>query len=133
MTALSLLLGLFLGTALLAFARFGPYGELRVLSVALLVAAGAYVAFAGLAGSLAWFSLEIGGALFFCTFAVLGQRSSPWYLVIGWAIHPLWDVGLHIRGAGALYTPGGYALTCLSFDLFVAGYISLRMLSKDSL
>ena len=133
MTALTLLFGLLLGTALVAFARFGPCRELLVLSIALWVAAGAYVVFAGCARSYTWFSLELGGALFFCTFAFLGLRSSPWYLIIGWTLHPLWDVGLHLRGAGALYTPGGYALACLSFDLIVAGYMILQVLRKDPL
>jgi hypothetical protein len=38
-------------------------------------------------------------------------------------MHVLWDVSLHLSGAGAMYTPDWYPWGCVSFDLVVAGAV----------
>ena len=43
--------------------------------------------------------------------------------MLGWTVHPLWDIGLHLVGRRAAFTPAWYATTCASFDLLVAAYI----------
>ena len=44
-------------------------------------------------------------------------------LAAGWALHIAWDMTLHLRGAGAEYTPTWYPWACLSFDLVIAGAV----------
>jgi len=57
--------------------------------------------------------------------ALLGLRGSPYWLAAGWALHPLWDVGLHYIGPGHSFAPMTYAIACISFDLVVAAYIAI--------
>ena len=48
---------------------------------------------------------------------------SPLWLALGWLAHPIWDVVLHLMGAGTSFTPAWYALACLGFDPLVAVYV----------
>ncbi len=57
---------------------------------------------------------------------VWGLFRSPVWLAAGWALHPVWDLGLHYFGPGHAFAPDAYAVTCLSFDLLVAGYVAIR-------
>jgi len=122
-TTLWLLLGLFLGVAFLAFARTRGGAERRVLALGLLVAAVIYVGFALIGAGPAWLLVEMLGVAAYGVLAWLGLRRSPLWLAAGWALHPAWDVGLHLVGAGAAFAPEWYATACISFDLLVAGYI----------
>jgi hypothetical protein len=63
------------------------------------------------------------GGIVFGTMALLGLRGSPWWLAAGWALHPLWDAGLHYFGPGSSFAPEPYAIACISFDWLVAAYI----------
>ena len=44
-------------------------------------------------------------------------------MALGWSMHVIWDVGLHLMGPGHHVAPEWYAVACLSFGLVVAGYI----------
>jgi hypothetical protein len=43
-------------------------------------------------------------------------------LALAWALHPVWDIALHTRGLGS-YTPDGYVVACIGFDLLLAALI----------
>ena len=73
-----------------------------------------------LLGVLALLVLLVGGL------AVLGLKRSPMSLAFGWALHPVWDAGLHLMGTGATFAPSWYVVVCISFDLLVGGYIAAR-------
>lgn len=125
--ALWLLLGLLLGTAFLAFARTKQRGERRFLAVSLVVIALVYVGIATVGGASAvWFSLELLGAVFYGVLAWAGLRYSLWWLALGWATHPAWDIFLHFFGDGSEFTPAWFAIGCVSFDLLVATYLVVR-------
>ena len=126
--ALWLLLGLVLGSALLFFARRFRKGraEKHVLGNALIIAAMIYIGFAMLWGNGIWVGIEIVGVLFYWGFARAAIRHSVYWLAVGWALHPVWDVGLHLLGAGNAIAPQWYAVACISFDLLVAGYVLAR-------
>jgi len=47
--------------------------------------------------------------------------------------HPLWDIGLHWFGKGTAFTPTGYAVAYISFDLFVAAYLAGTLLGLFNL
>jgi hypothetical protein len=68
-------------------------------------------------------SLEALGVLLYGAVAWVGFRKSAALLALGWAMHVVWDVALHLQGAGAEYTPDWYPWGCLSFDLVVAGAV----------
>lgn len=96
----------------------------RMHAAMLLVAALLYLGFAASAGDVGGMLLEMLGVLAFGAvpyFAV--RRRSTSLIALGWALHPLWDVALHTTGAGAAYTPAGYVVACIGFDLLLAGMI----------
>lgn len=126
-TLLALLLGLALATVFLLFAHSRVGGERRVLAVGLVAAALIYVALAAGRAPVIWLGVELLGVAVFAAIALLGLRHSPWWLASGWAVHPAWDLGLHLylRG-GPAFTPRWYTLACLSFDLAVAAYAAAR-------
>lgn len=127
MTVLWLFLGLALGAAFLALARARGRGEVRILALGLLVAALIYVAFALAGADGKWVLVEVAGVAVYGALAWLGLRRSLLWLAAGWALHPLWDAGLHLMGGGAAFAPEWYVLACISFDLLVGAYIAFRL------
>jgi len=97
-----------------------------LLVIFLFIAAGAYFGFAiaADAGPI-WTLVEVMQAIVFGTMALLGLRGSPWWLVAGWVLHPLWDIGLHYIGPGQSFAPFTYAIACSSYDLVVAAYVAI--------
>lgn len=97
----------------------------RVLLALVLVAAGGfYVGFAITAGAgPGWVALELAQAGILAAFAVLGLRRSPYWLAAGWALHPFWDIPLHLWGPGHAFAPEAYAVSCLTYDGVVALYV----------
>ena len=92
----------------------------------MVTAAGAYFGFAIAAGAgPIWTLVELAQVVIFGTMALLGLRGSPYWLAAGWALHPLWDVGLHYMGPGRSFAPMTYAIACIRFDLVVAAYIAI--------
>ena len=107
--------------------RAGLRREVILYAVALVAAALVYVVFAVAGGAArSRLLLESGGLVLFSLVALLGLRVSVWVLALGWAAHAVWDVvpGA-VLGAGAV--PEWYPVVCLGFDLFLAGYIVMRM------
>jgi hypothetical protein len=97
-----------------------------LLVIFLFAAAGAYFGFAvGAGAGLIWTLVELAQVIIFGTMALLGVRGSPYWIAAGWALHPLWDVGLHYIGSGRSFAPMTYAIACISFDLVVAAYIAI--------
>lgn len=100
--------------------------ERSLLAIFLFTAAGAYFGFAiGAGAGPIWTLVELLQVVIFGTMALLGLRGSPYWLAAGWALHPLWDVGLHYIGPGHSFAPMTYAIACISFDLVVAAYIAI--------
>jgi hypothetical protein len=102
----------------------------RILAGVMIVAALAYVLFAFALDAdarPAWLAVELAGVALYGGMAVRGVRGSPWWLVAGWLLHPLWDVALHYAGPGAHFAPVWWTVPCLSWDLVTAGYVALRI------
>jgi hypothetical protein len=101
------------------------YGR-AFLAMLLFAAAGAYFGFAALAGAgPIWSLVELVGVFIFGAMALLGLRDSAWWLAAGWALHPLWDVVLHLIGPGGSFASQPYGVVCITFDWVVAGYIAI--------
>ena len=117
-----ILVGAILG-ALFAVAarRWGGDGEVRVFGVGLLVAALIYVGLALPTADGRWLALEAAGVAVFGGIAWLGLRR-PAALAFGWMAHVVWDAGLHL-GRAQPVVGSWYPLTCIGFDLIVAGFL----------
>lgn len=124
MVIFSLLLGLVGAVVFLTICRAISETESQALAVGLVIAALIYLGFAVLGeASASWIVVEGVGVGIYSLLAVLGLRYSNWWLMMGWLLHPVWDVWLHFLEQGASFTPAWYALSCMSFDLLVAVYI----------
>ncbi|EMY32788.1 PTS system N-acetylglucosamine-specific transporter subunit IIBC [Arthrobacter crystallopoietes BAB-32] len=110
-----------------ALSRFAKdsYGR-SLLAIFLVIAGGAYVGFAIVAeASGLWALAELLHAIALGALGLLGLRRSPYWLALGWALHPLWDVPLHFFGGGHEFAPESWAIACVTFDWVVALYIVL--------
>ena len=95
------------------------------LVIFLMTATGAYFGFVVVAqAGLLWILIELSHIIAFGTMGLLGLRGSAHWLAAGWALHPVWDIGLHYIGPGT-FAPWTYAIACATFDLAVAAYIEL--------
>lgn len=95
-----------------------------LLATVLFAAAGAYFGFAFQEGvSRLWVLIELLQVIAFSTLGLIGWRGPAKWLALAWALHPLWDFGLHYLGPGNSFAPMSYAIACISFDWVVAAYI----------
>lgn len=95
-----------------------------LLATVLFAAAGAYFGFAfNQTTPRIWVLIELLQVIAFGTLGLYGWRGSPYWLALGWVLHPLWDFGLHHLGPGRTFAPLPYVIACISFDWVVAAYI----------
>ena len=131
MTTQWLINGVFQASTLVVLAWALSRWTRDVLARALLAfllcgAALTYVYYAAEAGAgTGWVVAELAGVVVYGGLALCGLRGSPLWLAAGWALHPVWDVALHYFGPGHAFAPDAYAITCLSFDLLIAAYITV--------
>jgi hypothetical protein len=117
---------IFIIVALVIYRFVGEFAPRSFLVLFLFIAAGLYIVFALTAGEgILWIVGEVVGVAIFGVMALLGLGRSLWWIVAGWALHPLWDVGLHYVAPGRSFAPESYTIACLSFDLLVAAYIAI--------
>jgi hypothetical protein len=126
--------GALLGAGFVVFARFSArwpqLGARRALGYALIATAAAYVGLAFASDNVkAWFGIEMTGLAIFGSFGLLGIVGSPWWLVAGFALHPLWHVVWHYLGAGSAFTPEWLALGLTGFDAAAAAYLVVAILA----
>ena len=129
-TLVEIIIGLFLACGFILFVRrSGSYArEKRLYAIALVVTALIYVGFGLYSGSLRWILIELAGVPIYALFAWLGLKRSGWLVAAGWALHPLWDAGLHDYSTP--FVPHWYIGGCIGFDLLVAAYIAFREVKK---
>ena len=95
-----------------------------LLATVLFAAAGAYFGFAFNPNvPPLWLLIELLQVVAYGVLGLYGWRGSPYWLALGYALHPLWDVGVHYLGPGSSFAPLSYAMFCLSFDWVAAAYI----------
>ena len=131
-TVVQIVIGLVLaGGFILLVRRSRSYRkEKRAFAVGLVVTAVIYVGFAIFNDSLRWVLIELAGVAVYAGFAWLGLKKSGWALAVGWALHPLWDAGLH---NSTQFVPHWYIAACIGFDLLVAAYAGFRELKGRNL
>ena len=117
------------GTIFALVAVAVPRFTRHILAAVLVVAGLVYVRFALEAHTgAAWLAADLAGVGIYGYAAVRGVRGSAWWLVAGWALHPVWDVALHYAGPGRAFAPEWYTTSCLTYDLMVAGVAALAIL-----
>lgn len=97
-----------------------------MLALGLLTAALVYLGFALFRGGPVWIVAELLGVGTYGLLAWMGLRRSPLWLAGGWALHPVWDVGVHLIATEGSPAPAWYIIACISFDLLVAGGVAMR-------
>ncbi len=127
-TLLWLAAGVIAGAWYIWFATKSHAGrERKAYSNGLLIAAAIYPLFALLWGDVAWLGVEALGVAVYGVFVWLGRRFSFYLVAVGWLLHPIWDVGLHLLGPGRHVAPDWYAIACGSFDVLLALVIARRV------
>ena len=102
-----------------------------LLATVLFAAAGAYFGFAfNDTTPRIWVLIELLQVVAFGALGLYGWRGSPYWLALGYALHPIWDFGVHHLGPGRDFAPIAYVISCISFDWVVALYtvIAYRLL-----
>ncbi|HEY8411678.1 MAG TPA: DUF6010 family protein [Pyrinomonadaceae bacterium] len=95
-----------------------------LLATVLFAAAGAYFGFAfNTTTPRIWVLVELLQVIAFGTLGLYGWRGSPYWLALGYLLHPLWDFGVHHIGPGWAFAPQPYVMACITFDWIVAAYI----------
>jgi hypothetical protein len=124
-TSVICLSGLALGLLLIVFTRFWePAQALEIFALVLIGMPMPYLLFAIHGAPLPWLGLEGIGLVLFGSMGWGGLRGSPRLVALGWALHSVWDVGLHWVGPGARYTVHWYPVVCLCADLSIAVYVA---------
>ena len=103
----------------------GDIAGRTLLAIGLFTAAGAYFGLAVLASPI-WLLIEFLQCIVFGVLGLIGWRGSAKWLALGWALHPVWDFGLHYIGPARGIGPWQYAIACLTLDWVVAVYILIR-------
>jgi len=117
--------GLILSVLAFLFSRFiKDIAGRTLLATVLFAAAGAYFGFAfNDTTPRLWVLIELLQVVAFGTLGLYGWRGSPYWLALGYALHPIWDFGVHHLGPGREFAPIAYVISCISFDWVVALYI----------
>jgi hypothetical protein len=97
--------------------------------VVLIVIATLYLLFAAIAGSTEALVAEVIPALLFVAMAALGFRKTPWLVVVGLALHGVFDFIHHvvITNPGVpVWWPG----FCLAYDVTASIYLAALLLVR---
>ena len=117
-----------LGAWYIWFASKGHVGrERKAYANGLLIAAAIYLIFALFPFDATWLGIEALGVAAYGICVWLGRRVSFYFVAVGWLLHPLWDVALHLRGPGRHIVPDWYAIACVSFDILLAVVVARRV------
>lgn len=111
-------------TAFLLSRFLGDIAGRTLLATGLFTAAGAYFGLAVLASPV-WLLIELLQCIGIGLLGLLGWKGSARWLLLGWALHPLWDFPVHYLGPGT-FAPWPYVIACISLDWVVAAYIFIR-------
>lgn len=126
-----LLLGILAACGLIYYMRdFGTQKKYRILAAGLFIASAIYVLFSVTTFNEVWITVELVGLLLFLLFIWMAFHYSVWFIVLGWALHIIWDVGVHPQET-APYVPLWYAWLCVGFDGVVALYLASLIVRQE--
>lgn len=99
--------------------------------VVLIVIAALYLLFAAMAGSTDTLVAEAIPALVFVVMAALGFRKTPWLVVVGLALHGVFDFFHHAMIANS-GVPEWWPGWCLAYDVMAAAYLAALILTRKT-
>jgi len=121
--------GVLFGAGFIFLARWSGLKVRQILAYGLIASLFVYVALSGRSdNSTVWLGFEMTGVAIFGSAAMLSIIGSLWWLVAGFALHPIWVVVFHYIGAGSSFVPKEYSLANTGFDLTVAAYLIYEIL-----
>jgi hypothetical protein len=128
--------GLVFALGLVIFCRWSGAAAQRIAAYALIALSFLYVGFAFRAEAPGpWVGFEMTGVAVFGTLAGMSIIGSPWWVVAGFALHPLYAIYFHYIGAASQFAPTPFVVANAAFDvamaLFVA-YAALRGKRKSA-
>lgn len=122
-------LGVAFAGGLAVLARWSKQDPVRVCAYALIAVSFIYVGFAFSSDNPSgWSAIEMTGVAIFGSFAALSFVASPWFAVVGLALHPLWAIVFHYVGTGSAFTPAPFALADAGFTGALALYAAVFLL-----
>jgi hypothetical protein len=120
------------GAAVLLFyiRKLNPKNKRAVFTSGLFLASAIYLVFALTTQDIFWITVESVGLLLFLLFVWMAYHYSMWFVVFGWALHIVWDVGVHPYDT-APYVPYWYAWVCVGFDAVIASAIARKLIRDE--
>ncbi len=119
--ALFLGLGAIFAAGLIILSRWSNTRPALLAAYALVAVSFLYVGFATSAEEAGtWIGFEMTGVALYGTLAGLSLIVSPWFVVAGLALHPIWALYIHYYGAGRDFAPGPFVWATAGFDIAAA-------------
>ncbi|MDI1365830.1 MAG: hypothetical protein PSX79_13385 [bacterium] len=122
----SLALGVGLFATLVGFDR-----DRAFYPTVLIVIASYYDLFAMMGQTQAALPVETAGLIVFTVLAVVGFRTSLWWVVAALVGHGVFDL-VHPRLVDNPGAPGWWPMFCLTYDLAAGAYLAVRLLAARS-
>ena len=131
--ALFLGLGAIFAAGLVILSRWSNARPALIAAYALVAVSFLYVGFATSAEEAStWIGFEMTGVALYGTLAGLSLVVSPWFVVAGLALHPIWGLYIHYFGAGRDFAPGPFVWATAGFDIAAAAVVAFMILkAKD--
>ncbi|TLG73728.1 PTS sugar transporter subunit IIA [Methylocystis sp. B8] len=121
--------GVVFALGLIALCRWSGVAAQRIAAYALIALSFLYVGFAFRAEEPgAWVGVEMTGVAVFGSLAGMSIIGSPWWVVAGFALHPLYAIYFHYIGAGSQFAPPPFAIANAAFDVAMALFVAYAAL-----
>lgn len=118
-------LGLLFAAGLAALSRWSQTRPARLAAFALIAVCFFYVGFAIRSEEpAAWIGFEMTGVAVFGTLAGMSLIGSPWFVVVGLLLHPVWALYVHYTGAGSEFAPAPFVIANAAFDVATGLYVA---------
>jgi hypothetical protein len=125
-------LGVLFSVGLAVLARWSQTRPALLAAYALIAVSFLYVGFAVSAEEAGtWIGFEMTGVAIFGTLAGLAIVRSPWFVVIGLALHPIWALYIHYYGAGRDFAPAPFVWATAGFDVAAALVVAVLILRQQ--
>lgn len=106
----------------------------QIFAYGLIAVSFVYVALSGRSDNpTVWLGFEMTGVAIFGSLAMLSVIGSPWWLIAGYALHPIWAIVFHYIGTGSAFVPKEYVLANAGFDVALATYLAYETLRNSRL
>lgn len=102
----------------------------KIYAITLIIAAFIYVFFYSFSQNTTWIFTEAIGGIIFSLISFIGLKFSPWFLVIGWLTHPLWDLLIDNHKLTP-FVPHWYPIVCIGYDIAIALYIASKCIRTE--